>query len=65
MFKYSVPTQQKTHGVTIIKRNQLLMCKEVYSENHMNHINTVREQNTGFIHVEAVDGYSFHCAFTV
>jgi hypothetical protein len=65
IFKNSVPTSKKTQRVSIIKINWLMLFREiiaVYSENHMESINTLCEQNVELLNVKAGGRYSYHCA---
>jgi hypothetical protein len=54
--KSSVHTSQETHYVSTTKTNRLMLFGEiiaVYCENHMEHINTLCEQNAEFLHAKA------------
>jgi hypothetical protein len=59
----SVP--HRKHSVSITKPNRLMLFREiiaVYCENHTKHINTLCEQNKGFLNVKSNGTYIYHFA---
>jgi hypothetical protein len=62
---YSVRTAQKTHSVSVIKINQLMLYREIIavcSEIHTKHINTLCGQNVELWNVKLGGTYSDHWA---
>jgi hypothetical protein len=60
IYKISVRTSQETHYVSATKPNRLMLFREtvaVYCENHLEHTNTLYEQNAEFSNIYKFSSY--------
>jgi hypothetical protein len=63
---HSACTAQKTHPVSVIKTNQLIMYSEIIavcSQIHTKHLNTLCGQNVEFLNVKPVGTQSDYWAW--
>lgn len=66
-FKTCVPTSQKTDCVSIRKKNQLLLCREmvaVYCENVTKYVNA-HQENAKLLNINANGTCSYFCCLKV
>lgn len=66
-FKTYVPTSQKTDCVSFVKKNRLMLCKEmvaVYCENVTKYVNT-HQESAKLLNINANGTCSYFCCLKV